>query len=354
MTVFPRSRVLSLGAGVQSTTLALLAIDGHIEPIEHAIFSDTGWEPGAVYEHLGRLSVELADHGIALHRVSAGNIRADALDPFHRFASMPLFVKGDPWTCDDCSGSGEIEDPTWKDGDDLEDRIIECARCRGFGGSDGLGMIRRQCTSEYKLKPIKEQVRRLLGATEREEAGRVRVGRVPGKAGTNFVENLVGISTDEVGRIRPSDVRYMVRRDPLVDVVNMSRADCLAYLADRWPTPVPRSSCVGCPFHSNAEWREMRDHRPDEWRDAVEFDRQIREGNASRGLTRGTELLGEAFLHADRVPLDVADIEKLSRSEKASAQGILFGSEGCNPFGCRTGEDEGTQITITKKGNTQL
>ncbi|WP_243704975.1 hypothetical protein [Micromonospora sp. KC723] len=32
--------------------------------------------------------------GIEVVRVSTGDIRADALDPNHRFASMPLFTLG--------------------------------------------------------------------------------------------------------------------------------------------------------------------------------------------------------------------------------------------------------------------
>lgn len=48
-----RLRILSLGAGVQSTTLALMAAHGEIGPMpDCAIFADTGWEPKAVYEHL--------------------------------------------------------------------------------------------------------------------------------------------------------------------------------------------------------------------------------------------------------------------------------------------------------------
>lgn len=332
----PRFRFLSLGAGVQSTAILLMSIDGHLPPIEHAVFADTGWEPGAVYEHLGLLTVEMAEAGITLHRVSAGNIRSDALDPDHRFASMPLFVKGDPWTCEDCNGSGELPDPNWRLGDDPDNESIECPRCRGNGGSDGLGMVRRQCTSEYKLKPIKAKARELLGAEWREVDGERRIGRVPGRPGVIHAENWVGISTDEIGRQRPSDVQYLRRVDPLIDILKLSRADCHAYLADRWPFPVPRSACIGCPFHSNREWREMRDHRPDEWANAVEFDHAIRKGNASRGLTRGTELLGEAFLHADRVPLELADIDRLQRGEADPAQASLFGDDtfGCNPFNC--------------------
>jgi hypothetical protein len=56
--------VLSLGAGVQSTTLALMAAQGEIQPLpDCAIFADTGWEPATVYRHFelaarpGRIAV---------------------------------------------------------------------------------------------------------------------------------------------------------------------------------------------------------------------------------------------------------------------------------------------------------
>jgi 3'-phosphoadenosine 5'-phosphosulfate sulfotransferase (PAPS reductase)/FAD synthetase len=90
----PTLRILSLGAGVQSTTVLMLAAEGRLPKLDAAIFADTGWEPAAVYTHFDRLVREVAQPaGIPVYRVSEGNIRADALDPEHRFASMPLFVK---------------------------------------------------------------------------------------------------------------------------------------------------------------------------------------------------------------------------------------------------------------------
>lgn len=51
-----RLRALLLGAGVQSTTLALMAAHGEIGPMpDCAIFADTHWEPKAVYDHLNWL-----------------------------------------------------------------------------------------------------------------------------------------------------------------------------------------------------------------------------------------------------------------------------------------------------------
>ncbi|MDW5327147.1 site-specific integrase [Plantactinospora sp. KLBMP9567] len=87
-------RYLSLGAGVQSSTLLLLAAHGRIPRFDAAIFADTRWEPSAVYGHLNRLTGIAERAGIEVVRVSTGDIRADALDPAHRFASMPLFTLG--------------------------------------------------------------------------------------------------------------------------------------------------------------------------------------------------------------------------------------------------------------------
>jgi len=48
-------RVLNLGAGVQSSTIYLMMVDGDIPACDVAIFADTGEEPQAVYDHLGWL-----------------------------------------------------------------------------------------------------------------------------------------------------------------------------------------------------------------------------------------------------------------------------------------------------------
>lgn len=60
-----RMNVISLGAGVQSTTLLLMAVHGEITPKpEYAIFSDTGWEPTKVYKHLELLRMIAKKAGI--------------------------------------------------------------------------------------------------------------------------------------------------------------------------------------------------------------------------------------------------------------------------------------------------
>lgn len=301
----PALRVLSLGAGVQSTTLLLLSAEGRLPRLDAAIFADTNWEPRAVYEHLDRIEREVAGPaGIPVYRVSVGNIRDDALNPEHRFASMPLFIKN-------------------RDGSD--------------------GMTRRQCSNEYKVKPIKAQIRRMLGYPH----------PTPVPRGLH-VEQWIGISRDEIGRVRDSDVQYMRNAFPLLDLAGgadgrrgWTRDDCLRYLrANGWET-TPKSACIGCPFHSNAQWRRIRDEQPEEWADAVQFDAAIRSGNA-RGNANGKPLLGEAYLHASRLPLDQAPIDRVTWAEWKTRQTDIFGEiadaqaedgdpDGCSPWACRSG-----------------
>lgn len=308
----PRLHVLSLGAGVQSSAVLILSALGRLPRLDAAIFSDTGWEPAAVYEHLDRLEAEVAaPAGIPIYRVTSGNIRKDALDPTHRFASMPLYVLN-------------------RDGSD--------------------GMTRRQCTSEYKLKPIKRQVRQLLGYPH--------PTRVPKDV---YVEQWIGISTDErdraldnAGSLKVGDVRYARNRYPLLEL-GMSRDACKVLLTRYGFQDTPKSACIGCPFHVNRQWRDMRDNHPDEWADAVDFDAQIRAGHA-QAIEGGNPLLGQAYLHRSRVPLSDAPIDKPNRNDRAGAQVDLLHElaladfeesldddaadqlVGCSPFDCRPRE----------------
>jgi hypothetical protein len=303
----PTYHILSLGAGVQSTTLLSLSAEGILPRIDFAIFADTGWEPKAVYSHLDRIDREIAEPaGIPVLRVATGNIREDALDPEHRFASMPLYILN-------------------KDGRP--------------------GMTRRQCTGEYKIKPIKKQVRKILGYPYPQ--------RIPKGI---FVEQWVGISTDEFHRAKDADVSYMRNRHPLILDMDWSRADCIAYLESRGLADTPKSSCLGCPFHGNAQWRNIRDHSPEEWEDVVAFDAAIRAGNA-RATAAGNPLLGQAFLHRSRVPLDQAPIDHVTAREWAQRQAALDTGAagerlkeledgvpgGCSPWACRGDEQQPVQ-----------
>jgi len=252
-------RILSLGAGVQSTTLALMAAHGEIGPMpDCAIFADTQWEPQAVYDHLAWLrSPNVLPFPV--HIVSAGSLRQAIVEKATgvqgRFAAVPFFTGP---TADNPRG----------------------------------GIGRRQCTREYKIDPIARKCRELLGYRPRQ--------RIPPAA----VEIWVGISLDEIQRMKPARNTWQVNRHPLIEK-QMTRQDCLQWLSRAdYPQP-PKSSCIGCPFHHNEQWRQMRDTRPEEWAEAVEVDRLIRAKGTLRGMN------SEQFMHSDRVPLDQANIDRL-------------------------------------------
>lgn len=277
-----RHKFLSLGAGVQSSTIFLMSCLGFIEKIDAAIFADTGWEPKKVYEWLKFLISMGEKHGIPVHIVSVGNIKEDALisqvrghrHDGHRWASMPYFTK--VWIDGHYEiAHGEEQLGMW--GDHWVEEWIPPRWSNG--------MIRRQCTSEYKIRPIEKK--------QRELAGFKPYQRIP--PGT--VETWKGISTDEIKRASISSVRWIDFYYPLIEM-GFSRQTCIEWCHQRGFKP-PRSACIGCPYHSKAEWRDMRDNYPDEWQEAVEFDRAIRNCGGMRG---------QVFLHADRIPLDEVDL----------------------------------------------
>jgi 3'-phosphoadenosine 5'-phosphosulfate sulfotransferase (PAPS reductase)/FAD synthetase len=285
----PALRLLSLGAGVQSTAVLLLACERAIEPFDYALFADTGWEPRAVYEQLERVSRIAKKAGIPVRIVSAGNIRDDALDASSRFATMPLHV-------------------------------------RNPDGSKG--MARRQCTGEYKIKPLKAAARELLGYRH--------PTRVPPGV---YAEQAIGISLDEVHRAKDSDVRYLRNVFPLLDL-RMSRDDCLEYLAGRGFGDTVKSACVGCPYSGNARLRWIRDTDPPAWEDLVEFDHDIRNGSP-RALAEGKPLRGQFFVHRSLTPLDRVDLDAPPRRRLrlVSSSAEDDDPDGCSPWSCRSGPE---------------
>ncbi|OXM66106.1 hypothetical protein CF166_27115 [Amycolatopsis sp. KNN50.9b] len=280
----PALRLLSLGAGVQSTTVLLLACEGAIPRFDVALFADTGWEPRAVYANLDRLQAHAERAGIPVRRVSAGNIRTDALNPNHRFVSMPLHA---------------------------------------LNPDGSRGLARRQCTSEYKITPLKKATRELLGYPHPR--------RVPPGI---YAEQAIGISTEEIGRAKDSGVRFLRNTFPLLDL-GFDRARCVEFLEERGFGSTVKSACVGCPFHGNAGWRWIRDNDPDGWAEAVEFDRAIRHGYP-RAAEQGQKLRGQYFLHRSCKPLDQVDLDaRPKRHRQPLAED--GDPDGCSPWSCRSG-----------------
>jgi hypothetical protein len=260
---------ISLGAGVQSSTLALMAAAGEVTPMPAgAIFADTMAEPKPVYEWLKYLESVLP---FPVHRVSAGSLTEAALTArvsakgrtYHKTA-IPFHTRNNDGT------AGRIP--------------------------------HRTCTLDYKITPITKALRRLA--------------KVKRGTKTPVVTSWIGISLDEMNRMKASREPWVATRWPLIEN-RMTRAGCLEWLkANGHPEP-PRSACVYCPFHSNAEWRRLKNDDPEGFAAAVDFDKK------ARALRQGTSMKSEVFVHRSLKPLDEVDL----RNDKDKGQLTLWDDE---------------------------
>jgi hypothetical protein len=385
------------GAGTQSSAITLLVAEGQLAPPDAVVFADTGWEPAAVYEQMDRITAVYDRLGVPVYRVSRGNLRADTLDR-RVFATVPAQVDRGwrtervpdetmPCNCD-WQGLFELDGHT---GD-------KCERCHGEGEIvlswrtrrvRDSGKVRRQCTGKYKIEPITQQTRILLGAPTRvvecrycdatgervapwdPQAGpgqcsvcrgtgeRRLVGSVP--AG-NQATPWIGFSADEMLRVNKTKAdprgtgrralfaRYENPRFPLLEL-GLTRPDCERLLRKHgWPAV--KSACLGCPYSGNKRWRDIRDNHPAEWDDVVDFDRQLREP--------GSGMKHPRYLHASMLPLDEAPIDTASLSEMRERQSDLVehlkdldleeGIGSCSPFGCDDEPDPDGPVDLGTPG----
>jgi len=256
-------KVLSLGAGVQSTALLLMSVEGEIERPDFVVFADTGWEPLAVYEQLERLRVVMEREGIPFEQLSVGNIKDRELSSEAR------------------DGRGETKPGT------LSRYLTMPYYCRNRE-TDEKGMLNRQCTRMFKINPVNKAIKKFF-----------EIPRM--KANTNpepLVERWYGITTDEIRRMRLSKEWWAENYYPLVDL-GLTRTDCKFWLEDYGWHDAPKSACVACPYRSDAEWRKIKDNAPEEFAEACEFDDAIRESGGPNNTL---------YVHRSGRPLRQADL----------------------------------------------
>ena len=256
--------IISLGAGVQSSTMALMAAHGEITPMpDCAIFADTGAEPQAVYDWLDWLETKLP---FPVHRVQeAEGLYANILSATDgdRFAGAPFFAK---------QADGQV------------------------------GMLRRQCTREFKITPIHRFIRKQAGLKPRQRAKGV------------IVSSWHGISLDEIQRARGSMDKWMEIRYPLIEK-RMTRHECMNWLTSHGYEVPMKSACTFCPYRDDEGWRDMKLNDPDSFAQAVEVDERIRAG------VTGTH--SALYVHRSGIPLSEVDL----RNAADHGQSDMFDEE---------------------------
>ena len=223
--------LISLGAGVQSSCMALMAAHGLIQPHPvAAIFADTQAEPASIYRWLDQLETMIAQapHPFPVHRVTRGDLAKALLTRKPTKDGRKTTVSDIPFFTLSAAGQqGQVP--------------------------------QRACTADYKIKPILRKARELGGI----KRGQKTVG----------VVQWIGISLDEIQR--------------------MKRHDCLRWMeANGYPKP-PRSSCVFCPYHNDREWRRLKTEEPAEFEKAVQFEKAGTNMSSTPYLHRSCRPLGE-------------------------------------------------------------
>lgn len=237
-------QILSLGAGVQSSVMALMAVKGEILPKpDIAVFADTQAEPQSVYRWLDWLETQL-DYQVI--RVTAGNLADEAVKI--RTSSKT----GLPYLRQDIPA-------------------------HTLNNEGAQGITWRQCTARFKLEPI------FKFAKQWKDEG---------------VTMWMGISTDEAQRMKDAVKPWITNRYPLIEQ-RISRSDCFEWMSqNNYPMP-PRSSCVFCPYHSDKEWLRLKNEEPEEFARAVDFEKKLQ---ASVGQIPRLE--SQYYLHSSCKPLD--------------------------------------------------
>jgi len=273
--------ILNLGAGVQSTTLYLMNMSGEVMPrFDYALFADTQEEPMAVYRHLDWLKTLCGPPILARTAGKLGDdLKLGRNTTGGRFASIPAYTTAN-------------------------------------GGAD-VGRTRRQCSSEYKIDIIDRTIRReILNLRPKQW--------IPKDV---EIHQYFGISLDEASRATRIYERFHVTGEsrfvphfPLIDMM-MTRANCKEWLAKRnIPHEVPRSACVFCPFHTDAEWKRLKDAGGPDWQRAVEIDHAFR----TTGTVANRQMDQVMYVHRSCKPIDEVDFKPKTNVKE---QQLGFGIE---------------------------
>jgi hypothetical protein len=314
--------ILSLGAGVQSTALALMAEAGIIDKPVAAIFSDTGDESPKLYAHVEWIRSKVS---FPIHIVKEGNgLGLDFLDalagkknrasqpPFHVKAPTltpaeieailtepeplkpPVITAGQAWEITTAFLSDTEADlfGVRTEAEELlatEWNAWKLRRQQALNTDQG-GMLWRACTRDYKIIPIRRKVREIML-----------------EHGAKHVFQQIGISTDERQREAASGVKFITNTHPLLQL-GWNRFKVETWLWETFGLKVPKSACHYCPYRSNAGWRWMRDNDPDEFEKACLYDEAIREAQGKK--IRGAGIVGQLYVHRSFVPLRIADLRE--------------------------------------------
>ena len=237
-------KILSLGWGVQSWTLAAMAALGEIPKPDYAVHADTTHELTATYTFAEKWTPWLEEHGVKVRTVQ---------NP------KPEVVRKE-WNV--ASGGDAFQLPA---------HSLQLS-------TGNPGMTRRQCTNHWKIQPIRHFIRSLIKNPRQ-----------------GLVEMMMGISLDEWHRMKDADVKYIKNIYPLVDL-RISRTDCITWMEQHGLEVPLKSGCTFCPYNSVSRWKQIKSQGGPDWDEAVRTDLEIRDARPGYKF----------FVHSKAIPLEEA------------------------------------------------
>ena len=240
-------KILSCGAGMQSTALALISCANKLIQEEKSdvfnfvyekrvpiydvvMFCDLGLEPAWVYSQVEFIKEACKWAGIPFYV-----LKSDLYEDYSK----------------NFGNSRVVSIPFWS--------ISENGK---------KGKMMRNCTLDYKINIMQKFARKyLIGYAK---------GQRTKPEDIKAHEMHLGFSKEEERRCKENPHKMFVNKFPLCDM-GLTRADNYAYIKDVWGLETKASACCFCPFHTNHFFDFIKKNNREEYEKTVEFDQMLEE-----------------------------------------------------------------------------
>lgn len=265
-------KILSFGAGMQSTALALMSCENAMAkgtvphpmvPVYDAvIICDLGLEQEWVVQQTEFVRKACVDAGIFFKKLDT-HLYQDFMENFgeRRTISIPW------WTLSEDGHKSKMP---------------------------------RYCTIDYKVEEIAKYVRwELLGYEK---------GQHTKDEDIHAHEMHMGFSLEEKSRCGKNPNKLFVNHFPLVEM-GWTRAESYKYILEVWKLDTKASACPFCPFHRNYYFQHIKDHDPSIYQSVVQMDHLLRDKNPKPPMDSDLFISRSRKRIEDLTPEDCNDAE---------------------------------------------